>query len=270
MKKNKCDPDPGKSKSSNADDSQKTAKLLSNDSGIKRSSPYGRNAKKSEQIIKIVDVFGKLALGLAGVGFGYLFHTQQQQMSRQFEEARRATSQSQLILQKNQFAANLTEPLLKGSESEKLISMTLLKEVDEPLALKVSRALALHDPNVNVRLSAIEALADTGVSDVRQTLETLTKAQEEGITKEERTKAQEAKDTVKRNKLEELVKKGKNFFEAGRQRIAADFFYEALDYADDAELASRLALAKSHYEHGGYEEAAREFYDIFVTQTQRE
>lgn len=219
---------------------------------------------RSERILQLVDVLGKLLLGIAGIWIGYVFHDQQQQLTVQIEETREELATRNIDIQKSQFAANLIEHLIDGSESEKLVAMSLLRIVDDSLALEVFQSLALHDPNVSVRLRAIERLGESGAP---AALETLVRAGDTAPTESERDKAKKAQVTLRTTRaarFESELAAARSLLRASLWKEAADRFVGAAEYARPDDLdAAELALAKSHYEHEGYTEAARAFDALF-------
>jgi hypothetical protein len=209
---------------------------------------------------KAVDVWAKVLIGIAGLGLGYLLSHQQQQLMKEIENTRKEVSESQINVQKNQFAASLISPLLRGSEKERRLALIALEGVDPPLWQRFSTELAQHDSDDSVRLTAIEGLGRKGDGSVRQTLETI---QKEGKTQADRdmAKVAEASLTIK---FRDKLKTARAYFDIGRFENAAENFYEASKYVDESQVDSqRLAIAKSHFEHGGYREAAVAFNNLF-------
>ncbi len=202
---------------------------------------------------------------------GYLLNNQQQQLTKEIENTRQSVSESQLDVQKsqsesqlnlqtNQFAASLISSLLRGSERERLLALAALESVDKKQWQRFSEILAQHDSDAGVRLKAIEGLGKKGDGAARQTLVTI---QEEGKTKADREEAKLAEASLA-GKLKDNLKKARAFFDIGQWESAAKFFYEASKYAGESQVeSSALAVAKSHYEHGGYREAASAFNSLF-------
>jgi hypothetical protein len=220
---------------------------------------------------KAMGKWGTMIIGIAGLLSGYLISNQQQRVSKEIsyqqqqgtkeiEEVRKGVSENQLNLQKNQFAASLINSLLNGSETERLLALAALEGVDETLWKKYLEILAQHDSEAAVRRQAIEGLGKKGDGTVRQTLVTI---QAEGKTKVEREEAKLAEASLTR-KFSENLRTARTFFDMGQWESAAHYFYETARYAPESQVeSSKLALAKSHYEHGGYREAADEFYSLF-------
>ncbi|RMH17291.1 MAG: hypothetical protein D6696_16110 [Acidobacteria bacterium] len=214
-------------------------------------------------VLQLLDVGGKLALGIAGVYFGYVFHQQGLEQTEQIEQARLERAESERQLQNNRFAASLIGPLIGGTPKEKTLALALLENVDQELARKISAALAVKDPDAEVRLAAIDALAR---SDDAETLQVLERVESEAPTENERNKAQQVADDVRTSRAEKLRRNladAEAFLKAGRKDVAAKYFYEASKYLDEPLDAGELALAKSHFEHGGAEEAADAFNALF-------
>jgi hypothetical protein len=230
-----------------------------------------RAALKGEQVYtdlgffhKSVDVWGKLLIGIAGLWFGYLISNQQQQLSKELSEQQRqiteGVSANQIKVQTSQLAAGLINSLLRGDEKERLLALAALEPVDELLWRKFSKIVAENDPDASVRLRAIEGLGRKGDATVRQTLQTI---RQDGPTEAERESARRAEANLT-SKLNENLKKARTYFELGQLEIAAEYFYEASKYVDESQVdGSKLAVARSHYEHGGKREAAGAFNSLF-------
>lgn len=209
---------------------------------------------------KGVDVWAKVVIGFAGLWLGYLLSQQQQQMMKEIENTRKGVSESQLNVQKSQFAASLISSLLKGSEKERRLALIALEAVDPSIWQRFSKELAQHDSDESVRLTAIEGLGRKGDGSVRQTLETI---QKEGKTQADREMAKVAEASLT-GKFRHKLKTARAYFDIGRFENAAESFYEASKYVDESQVDSqKLAIAKSHFEHGGYREAAVAFNNLF-------
>ncbi|OLD27720.1 MAG: hypothetical protein AUJ04_03365 [Acidobacteria bacterium 13_1_40CM_3_55_6] len=220
---------------------------------------------------RLIFGFGGLIIGIVGLLFGYLagvrqqkqsqeLNNQQLELTRETEEKRLEFSNSQLNLQKAQFAASLINSVLKGSETERLLALVALEGVDKYLWEKYSEILARYDSDPAVRRQVIEGLGKKGEGTVRQTLITI---QEQGKTPADRVEAKRAEANLT-SRLKENLHRAKAFFDIGQWKSAADYFYEASKYVDKTQVdGSKLILARSHYEHGGYQEAAVAFNNLF-------
>jgi hypothetical protein len=216
------------------------------------------------RVHKAADVYGKLLIGIAGLWFGFLISDQQRQLTKEISDQQRliteGVSASQLNVQKSQLAASLINSLLKGNEKERLLALAALEFVDESLSNRFLDILAKHDPDASVRLRVIEVMGAKGGGTARQTLEFI---QQQGKTEAEREGARIAEASLT-SKFKESLKKARTFFELGQLEIAAEYFYEASKYVDESQVdGSKLAVARSHYEHGGLGEAAAAFNSLF-------
>jgi hypothetical protein len=64
--------------------------------------------------------------------------------------------------------------------------------------------------------------------------------------------------------LRENLRHARAFFAIGQWKSAADYFYEAAKCVDESQVDnSKLIVAKSHYEHSGFEDAAIAFERLF-------
>jgi hypothetical protein len=220
---------------------------------------------------KIADVYAKIIIGVAGLVFALVLGIQQQQLSKelsnqqqqftkQIEDGRKGVSESQVNVMKNQFAASLINPLIRGSEKEKLLALAALKKVDEDQWITFSGILAQHDSKETTRIEVIRQMGETGDSKVRPAIRTI---QESAKTQAEREQAKQAQANLA-GKFNDNLKTARAFYEAGQWEIAAKYFYEASKYVNETQVEGRnLAAAKSHYEHGGYREAADAFKNLF-------
>ncbi len=226
--------------------------------------------KKFSQLNEAADVWGKLFIGIATllisllIGYNQIhlakeLNDKQQQQANNIEDLRKGLAENQLNVQKQEFAAGLIGVLLKGSEKEKKLALMTLERVDKELALAFSEVLAQNDPDVGVRLKAIEVLSKAGGGSTRQILSTI---QKEGKTNREREEARRAEDSMV-SKFREILTRARAYYNAKSWELAAYYFNEASGYLDEAHIdRSKLQAAKSHYEHKGYYEAATAFNSL--------
>lgn len=209
---------------------------------------------------KAVDIWAKVLIGIAGLIIGYFISQQQQQSMKDIENTRKEVSEGQINVQKSQVAASLINSLVNGSEEQRRLALILLERVDPSLWEKIIKELAQHDAAETVRLTAIEGLGRKGDGSVRPILETI---QKEGKTEADRQTAKVAEASLT-DKFRENLKTARAYFAIGRYENAAESFYEAAKYVDQSQLdRQQLVIAKSHYEHGGYREAAVAFNNLF-------
>lgn len=231
---------------------------------------WAKLKKFAEALLKT----GPLVIGILGIWLGlltYLFNksnkqienqigAQQAQQARQSEETRARIDEAQSNLQKSQFAASLIPYLVKGSEKEKKIALDLLAGVDKKLSTAIAEVVVKSDSNVSIRQYAIESLAKGGDASARPALLVI---EQQGQTPTERDEARRGAERLT-DKLKATLSQARAFYGVGRWKEAAYYFNEASKFVSSAEINSAaLALARSDYEHGGYEEAARSFNSLF-------
>jgi len=217
---------------------------------------------------------GPLIAGILTIWLGFLtysfnkskeqvntqFAAQQAQQAKQGEETRTRIAEAQANLQQSQFAATLIPSLVKGSDKEKKIALDLLCGVDKSLCTRISGVLSQSDPNPSIREYAIEGLAKRGDPSARPALLAIG---QQGQTPTEREDAKRGAEVLT-DKLKANLSQARAFYGAERWRDAAYYFYEASKFVSSAEVnPANLALARSDYEHGGYQEAARSFNSLF-------
>lgn len=209
-------------------------------------------------VLTTAEILTNVTLGIAGLLLTIYIHKQSTFTNHQIEEIKTELSKDQLIVNHGEFAAKLIDPLINGSESEKLISMIILESVNDTLAREVIKGLALFDEHIRVRVEAIKALGRLGNVEDVQTLKNIEK---KAKTKTERQVAKEAEGTIA---LREKLNNAQAFYEEQIWETSARYFFEALSYANPAMLnTQQLAIAKSYYEHGDYQNAANAFYQLF-------
>jgi len=178
-------------------------------------------------------IIGNTILVLLGILVGYFIHAQQIETNTKIAETAQEmenlrTELSNKIIQ-GQLASSIIEPLLKGSESERLTAMFILENsASDEFSETILAAIAIWDKDKQVRTEAIRILEKKGKSLFTQ--QALSRIKEAGLTKEEREAAIQAHNKVK-NRLK-----------------------ETLNY--------RLALARTYYENGLYQSAANEFKEV--------
>jgi len=201
----------------------------------------------------------KIIVGIFGILVPLFIAYQNVTLTKDLERIRNQISESQLNITRSQFAAGLMEPLIKGSESERLTAMIVLESAADSLAAKIFAGLALHDPNVKIRLEAIRALGRKGVGEA--TKQTLTTIQQRGKTEIERKAAGLANKDLS---FRENLRIAKVFFDQGRWESAVQYYIEASQNVDSTQIdIPQLIAATSYYTHGGHESAAAKFDSVF-------
>jgi hypothetical protein len=188
------------------------------------------------------------------------FAAQQAEQAKQAEETRARIDEAQSTLQKSQFAASLIPYFVKGSDKEKKISLDLLEGVDKDRWLLITETLGKNDPDAGIRQFMIERLAKKGDPAARPALLAI---EQQGQTPTEREDAKRGAETLT-DTLKANLSNARKYYGVGRWQEAAYYFNEASKFVSSAEVSSAaLALARSDYEHGGYEDAARSFNSLF-------
>jgi tetratricopeptide (TPR) repeat protein len=197
-------------------------------------------------------------VGVLGVVIAY----SQMQFSKEVEGLRAQIAGTQIAVARSEMAAALMDPLIKGTESERIIAMILLESAgDSVLAARVFQGLALHDRDVAVRLQAIEALragVRMGAGEEGGVATTLARIEERGETEEERAAARVIL-------FESNVRKGRVYSELGRWRLAAEYYRRASGYSDSSRVdVGRLEAARVYMEREAFEDAVRLYEGIYA------
>lgn len=184
------------------------------------------------------------------------------QSAQQIEKLHTQIAESELDISRSQVATTLIPQLIKGTESERIISMIILENIgDSTLTTKIFQALALNDPMVEIRLQAIRALGRKGGKDIKPLLVNIGK---QGKTREEREAAKKAEQNVT---FRENLKKARAFFFIEKWEAAATFYNEAFLAADSAQFSkedkNNLTAAKIFMETKSFKDAANKFNDAF-------
>jgi hypothetical protein len=188
------------------------------------------------------------------------FAAQQAEQAKQAEETRTRIAEAQAKLQQSQFAASLIPLLAKGSDQEKKLALDLLCGVDQSLCTRISKVVTQSDSNGIFRQYAILGLAKKGDPSARSALLAI---EQQGQTPTEREDAKRGAEVLT-NKLRFNLSQARNFYEVGRWREAAYYFNEASKFVSSGEVdAAALELARTDYEHGGFQDAARSFNSLF-------
>ena len=206
-----------------------------------------------------IDIWGGIIIAALGILTPSTIFIIEKNTSKKIDDLKIKIAESEMTISRGQFAANLIDPLIKGSESERIIAMILLESAgDTSLASTIFQALALYDENYKIRLQAIRALGRKGRSDVKKILLNIEK---KGKTKEERAAAKIAEQNIN---FRENLRKAKIYFEMEKWEIAANYYFEATKYTDSTQVnIQELIIAKSEYDHNGYKNASLKYNEIF-------
>ena len=202
-------------------------------------------------------------LTIASLAVSIYIAGKQIEASRDIQNINSRLTSNQMAMSRSQFsaslAASLMDPLIKGTESERLIAMIILESAADSLATSIFAGLALQDQNVNVRLQAIRALGRKGVgATAREALTAVQKSAKTGS--EKKTAAQAEKELSFREKLRlARVMYGQELWQS-----AVQYYKEALELADTTAVdLPKSVLAKSYDTHGDPKNAAITFDAAF-------
>jgi hypothetical protein len=219
-----------------------------------------------------IDVWGKLVLGLATLWMAYTFQSAQLDQSTQLQRLQNEIAQNrdrvqqqhaadQININKIEVSMRLIEVLLKGSERERILALYLLRQVDPEKAQSITEIVARADESRVVRVKAIRLLGESGGANVHQALRSI---RNDGATKEERQEAELAETNIS-GTLRSLLTAARVFHDQQQWKPSAEYYYNASRYIDKSAVeAAALEAAKSHFEHGGYREAAGAFNRLFA------
>jgi|WetSurMetagenome_2_1015567.scaffolds.fasta_scaffold43808_4 tetratricopeptide (TPR) repeat protein len=181
----------------------------------------------------------------------------------------------QTSLSEKNFFANLMEKFLNGNECDRIISVELMKHVDDSLAYDLLEAIAKNDCSSKVKRKAIDVIKEKGIQETRKAIDQLPplKVTEKSYTskastvldriikespEEDISTAQESKEKID---LYENLQIARVLLSTKKYEESIIYFQKAIHLVDDQSKLEKAAyvLAEDYFKNKEYEKAANQY-----------
>ena len=188
---------------------------------ISRSQFRNFNGNSLPPLWKKLDILGKLVIGIFGIVFAYLLHTNQIKLTGEINKTTREFEKTRIMISQGQLASTLIENIITGNEKEKNLALAILESTAKDMYPQLLYALSLGAPDESTRNKAAR-----GLNDIKS----------------------------------QVLKTAKAFYDSRLYQSAADEFKKIEDLLTDSEVnRAELALAKSAYQARDYKLAAEQY-----------
>lgn len=216
---------------------------------------------------KKADVFTRIIISALGVFIAlyipYLELNTQKIITEQTVEAETHRTELTTKIAQSQLTVSLISQLSKGDARERKMAMEIIKHTDasQEFINAIASAIALSDPDKNVRMIAIDVLKEKGRSQsTQEVLKNIKKSGQSQLERDAATIAQEEVEIRIQSDLNKGLKLARSFYETGLYQSAAFEFKKLEKLLAKTEIdEAQLELARVAYNMNDFKTAS-EYY----------